>query len=62
MKKKEKTYLVFIERCDNGTICKRMNGDQIRKELSKSNQEDLAIVDGNLVKGFGNKMDLSKLR
>ena len=53
MKTKEKTYLVFIDNSgfDYETECKRMTGDEIRK-LLKSDQVGVAIVEGNLIKGF----------
>jgi len=60
--KKEKTYLVFIEQCDDETICIRMTGERIRQYILEQNsQGGIAIVEGNLLKSFENKIDLSKL-
>jgi 3-polyprenyl-4-hydroxybenzoate decarboxylase len=59
---KEKTYLVFVVECDGDTTCQRMNGNQIRELVNKFQyQEDIAIVEGNLIKGFDSKIDLTKL-
>lgn len=62
MKTKEKTYFVFIDNSgfDSETECKRMTGDEIRKEF-KDLQEGIAIVEGNLVKGFDSAIDLKRL-
>lgn len=62
MKTKEKTYFVFIDNSgeDKETECKRMTGDEIRKEFKKD-QIGVAIVEGNLIKGFDTVIDLSRL-
>jgi hypothetical protein len=56
-----KTYLVFIEQCDDETIVQRMSGDDIRQYIKNNGHEGIAIVDGNLLKSFTNKIDLTKL-
>jgi len=65
--RKEKSYFVFIDNSgfDSETKCKRMTGDEIRKEFgfgsTTLDQIGIAIVEGNLIKGFNSTMDLSKL-
>lgn len=61
MKTKEKTYFVFIDNngFDNEAECRRMTGDEIRKEFKY--QMGVAIVDGNLIKGFDSVIDLKRL-
>jgi len=62
-KEKEKTYLVFIEQCDDETICKRMSGDEIRSLVKENDgyQEFIAIIEGNLLKEYHSKIDLTRL-
>ena len=52
-KAKPKTYLVFIDNSgfDSETVVKRMTGWQLRKEVGRD-QCGIAIVDGDLIKGF----------
>lgn len=61
-KSKPKTYLVFIDNSgfDTETEYRQMTGEEIRKEF-KNAQYGIAIVEGNLLKGFDTKMDLTKL-
>lgn len=61
-KRRERTYFVFIDNSgeDSETECKRMTGDEIRKEFGKD-QIGVAIVEGNLIKGFDSVTDLSRL-
>ena len=66
MKAKEKTYLVFIEfgnGSDSCAECKRMTGTEIREEFKygELDQLGIAIVEGNLIKGFESVIDLKKL-
>ena len=62
MRDKPKTYLVFIDNSgfDSETVVKRMTGWQLRKEIGRD-QIGIAIVDGDLIKGFDSKIDLSRL-
>jgi len=61
-KEKGKTYLVFIEECDGDTTCNRMDGGQIRDLVEKfGSQDGIVIIEGNLIKGFDSKIDLTKL-
>ena len=61
-KSKPKTYLVFIDNSgeDTETEYKQMTGEEIRNEF-KNAQYGIAIVDGNLLKGFDTKTDLTRL-
>lgn len=65
MRAKKKYCFVFIDNSgfDSETECKRMTGDEIREEFKgiDFDQMGVAIVDGNLVKGFETIIDLSKL-
>lgn len=61
MKSQNKTYLVFIEQCDGDTLIKRMSGEEIRHDCLENGQEGIAIVYGELLKGFDNKTDITKL-
>ena len=60
--RKRKTYLVFIDNSgqDTETEYRRMTGEEIRNEF-KNAQYGIAIVDGNLLKGFDTKTDLTRL-
>ena len=63
-KKKQKYYYVFIDNSghDDQTECNRMTGDEIREMVQKRGlQEGIAIVDGDLIKGFDSKVDLNRL-
>lgn len=62
MKSKPKTYLVFIDNSgfDEETEYRQMTGDDIRNEFG-NDQEGIAIVEGNLIKNFYTKIDLTKL-
>jgi len=63
-KKKEKYYFVFVDHSgeDSETTCMRMTGDQIRRALKYGeDQIGVAIVEGNLIKGFDTVIDVSKL-
>ena len=66
MKTKEKTYLVFIDNFngpDGDTGIKRMTGAEIREKFGDGDLEHLgvAIVEGNLIKGFESVIDLKRL-
>jgi hypothetical protein len=65
MKAKEKTYFVFIDNSgfDSDTECKRMTGAEIREEFGCGDldQIGIAIVEGNLIKGFESITDLKRL-
>lgn len=65
MRTKEKTYFVFIDNSgfDSETECKRMTGGEIREEFKrrKLDQIGIAIVEGNLIKGFDSVIDLKRL-
>ena len=64
MKKKEKTYIVFTEQYNDTTLCKKMTGSEIRKELHPGDswsQVGTAIVDGDIIKNFDGEIDLNKL-
>ena len=62
MKKlKKKSYLVFIEQCDDDTLMKRMTGTEIRAFVKKNGPDGIAIVDGQIIKSFNRKVDLTKL-
>jgi len=65
MKTKEKTYFIFIDNSgfDSETECKRMSGAEIREEFRHGSldQVGIAIVEGNLIKGFDSKIDLKRL-
>ena len=65
-KAKPNTYLVFIDNSgfDSETELRRMTGDEIREEFTDKRgvyQYGIAIVEGNLIKGFESKTDLTKL-
>ena len=66
MEAEERTYLVFIEfssGSDSDTECKRMTGAEIRKEFGCGDLDQLgiAVVEGNLIKGFESVIDLKRL-
>ena len=62
MKNSEKTYICFCqEQEDEPPVIRRLNGEQIRARCKQGWQGDIAIVDGNLVKGWENKIDLKRL-
>jgi hypothetical protein len=65
METKEKTYFVFIDNSgfDSDTECKRMTGAEIREEFKYGDLDQLgvAIVEGNLIKGFESVIDLKRL-
>jgi hypothetical protein len=65
MKIKEKTYLVFIDNSgfDSETECRRMTADEIKKKFNggELDQVGVAIVEGNLIKGFDSVIDLKRL-
>jgi hypothetical protein len=62
MKDTTKTYIVFsLEIQDEPPIIKRLNGEEIRKLCTQGYQGNIAIVDGNLLKSWENKIDLTKL-
>lgn len=63
MKAKQKYYFVFIDNSgfDSETECRRMTGDEIREAFKNLDQYGIAIVEGNLIKGFSGTIDLSKL-
>lgn len=65
MRTKEKTYFVFVDNSgfDSETECKRMTGAEIREEFGCSDfdQIGIAIVEGNLIKGFESVIDLKRL-
>ena len=45
---------------DSETEYRQMTGEEIRQEFGKD-QEGLAIVEGNLLKSFYSKIDLTRL-
>lgn len=57
-----KTYLVFTEQCDDDTIITRMTSKKIREYIDKNGYEGIAIVEGNLLKDFTSKVDISKFK
>lgn len=61
---KIKTYLVVcLEETDGGCLVKQMTGEEIRKMVKESNgdQSWFTLIEGNVIKGESNKIDLSKL-
>lgn len=61
--KKLKSYLVvYMDDTDGEPHITRMNRDQIQNYTELfGGQDDIAIIDGDLVKGFYSKTDISKL-
>ncbi len=59
MKMSEKRYWVIIEQCDSPTLLRYYTKEEILKE---ENKDDLAIIDGELLKDFYSKFDKGILR
>ena len=61
-KDKPKTYFVVLMReTDGDPEILRADGDFVRRIAADFGQEEIAILEGNLIKNFDTKMDLSKL-
>jgi len=61
-RRKEKEYFVFfLTETDGECMARRLGAQSTREFVEKHGQEDVAIVEGNIIKNFDTKIDLSKL-
>jgi shikimate kinase len=60
--KNKRTYFVIYPiETDDDVIITSKTGSEIRELASKMFQQDFAIIEGRMIKNFGNKTDLSRL-
>jgi hypothetical protein len=59
----KKTWLVFsCEREDEEPVLYRMTRDELLSLSKSANPGDFAVVDGNLLKSFDQKLDIGRLK
>jgi len=60
--RKPKSYIVvYLDDTDGDPQVDHMTGRQIREFVKLFGHEAISIIEGNLIKGFGSKIDLTKL-
>ncbi|KKM49044.1 hypothetical protein LCGC14_1557110 [marine sediment metagenome] len=59
--KKDKTYFVIFKRETGGPEIRFLGGQSVIEFAKVLGQESIAIFEGNIIKEFDSKMDLSKL-
>ncbi len=60
--KKDKTYLIVcLRETDGDPEILNLSGQSVREFAKRWGHESFAIIEGNLIKGFDSKFDLTRL-